>query len=341
MVAPVPYDAVLLQSFGGPEGPDDVMPFLRNVTRGRNIPDERLVEVAAHYHHFGGRSPINDQCRALQKALADALELPVYWGNRNWHPFLADTVRQMRDDGIRRALALATSAYAGWSSCRQYRDDIARARADVGDDAPHIEKLRHFFDHPGFIEAMTDCTRDALAELSADARLVFVAHSIPTSMAQAAGPRGNGYVDQLRTAAQLVTDALGHEEFDLAWCSRSGAPHIPWLEPDVGDHIEELAASGAAPSGVVLVPIGFVSDHMEVGYDLDVEAAERAKAVGMPMARAGTVGTHPRFIEALVQIIDERVTGGPRYSLSPDPELSFDACGGAGCCESPKEGGRP
>ena len=333
MTAPTPYDAVLLQSFGGPEGPDDVMPFLRNVTRGRNIPDERLAEVAEHYHHFGGRSPINDQCRALRDALSSSLDLPVYWGNRNWHPFLADTVREMRDDGIRRALALATSAYAGWSSCRQYRDDIAKARAEVGDDAPYIEKLRHFFDHPGFIDAMTDRTRDALDRLGSDARLVFVAHSIPTQMAAAAGPRGNGYGEQLRTAARLVTDAVGHDEFDLAWCSRSGAPHIPWLEPDVGDHIETLAKEDGAPSGVVLVPIGFVSDHMEVVYDLDVEAAERAEQVGMPLARAGTVGTHVRFVEGLVQIIAERTSGGPRYSLSPDPSLSFDACGGPGCCE--------
>ncbi|MDX6226391.1 MAG: protoporphyrin/coproporphyrin ferrochelatase [Frankiales bacterium] len=325
------YDALLLQSFGGPEAPEDVMPFLENVTRGRGIPSERLAEVAEHYHHFGGRSPINDHCRALKSALEDAIELPVYWGNRNWHPFLADTVRQMRDDGITRALSFATSGFAGWSSCRQYRDDIARARAEVGPDAPHIEKLRHFFDHPGFVEAMT--YRVLAAEPTPGARLVFVAHSIPSAMAANAGPRGNGYVDQLAVAASLVADAVGHSDYDLAWCSRSGSPQTPWLEPDIGDHLGALAHRGV--KDVVLVPIGFVSDHMEVVYDLDVEAADRAAALGITMRRASTAGTHPRFIQMIGELVAERTTGGPRLSLSPDPELSFDACGGDGCCGPP------
>jgi ferrochelatase len=324
------YDALLLQSFGGPEQPADVMPFLENVTRGRGVPRERLEQVAEHYHHLGGRSPINDHCRALKAELESALDIPVYWGNRNWHPFLADTVRQMRDDGVTRALSFATSGYAGWSSCRQYRDDIARARAEVGPDAPQIEKLRHFFDHPGFIEAVAERTQEALANLP-DARLVFVAHSIPLAMAQSAGPRGNGYVDQLVCAARLVTNALGRDdEVDLAWCSRSGDPRTPWLEPDVNDRLVELAQQRVASA--VLVPIGFISDHMEVVYDLDVEAAETAQRVGIEIRRAGTAGTHPRFVQMVVELVAERNAGGPRLSLSPDPELSFDACGGSGCC---------
>lgn len=327
---PVPYDALLLQSFGGPEAPDEVTPFLENVTRGRGIPPERLAEVAEHYHHFGGRSPINDQCRALKAALEEAVDLPVYWGNRNWHPFLADTLRLMQADGIRRALSFCTSGYAGWSSCRQYREDIARARAEVGPGAPRVEKLRHFFDHPGFIEPMAERTRAALAEVGEGARLVFVAHSIPRSMAESAGPRGHEYEGQLRVAADLVAGAVGHSEHDLAWCSRSGPPHIPWLTPDVGDHLATLKAQGV--ESAVLVPIGFVSDHMEVVYDLDVEAAERAAEVGITIARAGTVGTHPAFVAMIRELVEERTVGGERRSLSPDPALSFDGCGGAGCC---------
>jgi ferrochelatase len=322
----VSYDALLLQSFGGPERPEDVMPFLENVTRGRGVPRERLEQVAEHYHHFGGRSPINDHNRALKAALEGVLDLPVYWGNRNWHPLLADTVREMRDDGIARALSFATSAYAGWSSCRQYRDDIARARAEVGPDAPQIEKMRHFFDHPGFIEAVTDRTREVMSD---GARLVFVAHSIPTAMAESAGPRGNAYVDQLHTAARLVTAALGRDDYDLAWCSRSGDPRTSWLEPDINDHIRSLDHKA-----VVLVPIGFVSDHMEVVYDLDVEAAQTARELGIELARASTAGTHPRFVQMVAELVAERNAGGPRLSLSPDQELSFDACGGLGCCSA-------
>jgi ferrochelatase len=312
------YDALLVVSFGGPEKPADVLPFLENVVRGRGVPRERLLEVEAHYQAFGGASPINRQNRDLIEALRPVVGLPIYWGNRNWHPFLADTVRQMAADGIRRAAAFITSAYSSYSSCRQYLDDLAAAGASLGRptpaspsepaEAPEVVRLRHYYDHPGFIAAFADHTREALerlpAELREDARLVFTAHSIPTSMAATAGPWGGGYEVQLRRAAGLVADRVGRGgEWDLVWQSRSGPPQVPWLEPDVCDHLRGLHKEGARAA--VLVPIGFVSDHMEVVYDLDIEAARLAADLGMSVTRAATAGTHPRFVSMVRELLAE------------------------------------
>ncbi|HEY6296014.1 MAG TPA: ferrochelatase, partial [Streptosporangiaceae bacterium] len=275
------YDAFLLVSFGGPEGPDDVMPFLRNVTRGRRVPEERLAAVAEHYYAFGGVSPINQQCRDLLIAVradfaASSLSLPAYWGNRNWPPYLADTVRDMTADGVQRAVAFVTSAYSSYSSCRQYLDDIERARAAAGPGAPRIDKIRRFFNHPGFIDPFADHARAALAclpgDVREDAHLVFTAHSIPVAMAEASGPAGGRrYVAELTEASRLIAERLGGtHRWSLAYQSRSGPPAQPWLEPDVRDHLAELAKSGTL--AVVVIPVGFVTDHMEVRHDLDVEA---------------------------------------------------------------------
>lgn len=293
------YDALLVLSFGGPEGPDDVLPFLENVVRGRGVPRERLLEVAEHYRSFGGVSPINQQNRDLVAALRPVVDVPVYWGNRNWHPFGEDTVRQMHADGIRRAAVFATSAFAGYSSCRQYYEDIARISVEGG---PELVKMRHFGDHPGFVAAMADHARQALARLGRDdARLVFTAHSIPESMARTAGPSGGLYEAQLRRSAALVNEALGRTgPWDLVWQSRSGPPQVPWLEPDVLDHLRKVDAPA-----VVLVPIGFVSDHMEVVYDLDTEARQLARELGLPLERAATAGTHPRFVQMVRELMEE------------------------------------
>jgi ferrochelatase len=305
MGSTLPYDALLVVSFGGPEKPGDVMPFLENVVRGRGVPRERLLEVEAHYQGFGGVSPINQQCRDLIEALD--VDLPIYWGNRNWHPFLEDTVRQMKADGVRKAAAFVTAAYSSYSSCRQYLDDIARARAAVP-GAPEIVKLRHYYDHPGFIAAMADHTRAALDALPPavrdTARFVFTAHSIPVSMARTAGPTGGAYEAQLRKAAALVTEQVdAGRPWDLVWQSRSGPPSVPWLEPDVCDHLEALHEDGVR--AVVVVPIGFVSDHMEVVYDLDIEAATLAEKLGMALSRAATAGTHPRFVSMVSELLAE------------------------------------
>jgi protoporphyrin/coproporphyrin ferrochelatase len=297
------YQAVLLVAFGGPEGPDDVIPFLENVLRGKNVPRERMLAVAEHYQRFGGVSPINSQNRALVEALEREFQkcgiaLPVYWGNRNWHPLLADTLRSMRETGIRRALAFFTSAYSSYSSCRQYLENIEQAQREVGDGAPQVDKLRAYFNHPGFIESWIERAGDALACLPAErrptARFVFTAHSIPTAMAGKCR-----YEGQLREASRLVADALGvgQERWHVAYQSRSGPPSQPWLEPAIVDCLRTLKTDGARD--VVIIPIGFISDHIEVLYDLDVEARQAADEMGLNLVRVKTLGTHPRFVRMI------------------------------------------
>jgi len=329
------YDALLLVSFGGPEGPDDVLPFMENVTRGRNIPRERLEEVSQHYFRFEGRSPINDQNRALKAALEALLaeegpELPVYLGNRNWHPLLPDTLRQMRDDGIERALCFITSAYSSYSGCRQYREDLAAARDEVGEGAPELDKIRVYYNHPGFVDPQVDLVAEALEELPeevrASARIVFTTHSIPLTMS-----RHCDYEAQHYETCRLVMEHLPGREWDLVYNSRSGPPHIPWLEPDVNDHLEALAE--AEVPGAVVVPVGFISDHMEVIYDLDVEAVETAERVGLPMARAGTVGADPRFVTMIRELLLERLEGAPARALGTRGP-NHDACP-VDCCFTP------
>jgi ferrochelatase len=313
------YDAFLLVSFGGPEGPDNVMPFLENVTRGRGVPRQRLLAVAEHYYAFGGISPINQQCRDLIAALE--LPLPVYWGNRNWAPYLTDTVREMADAGVRRALAFATSAYRSYSSCRQYLEDIERAREAAGPDAPVIDKIGRYYDHPGFIGPFADSVSKALGTLPEDfrerAHLVFTAHSIPVAMAEHAGPGGRRYVSELTQASRLISERTGAgRPWTLAYSSRSGPPSQPWLEPDIGDHLADLAKSGT--KAVVVVPVGFVSDHMEVRHDLDLEAAETAASLGLAFARAATPGT--KLAPMIADLVRQHLEGAP-----PEP------CA-AGCC---------
>lgn len=329
----VAYDAVLIVSFGGPERREDVMPFLENVVRGRNVPRERLLGVAEHYYHFGGVSPINEQNRALAAALQANLKergpaLPVYLGNRNWHPYLAYTLRQMQADGVRRALGFFTSAYSSYSGCRQYRENIAAAQVEVGPGAPAVDKLRAYFNHPGFIDPMIERVREALDQVRADrraaARLVFTAHSIPTAMAA-----NSNYELQLREASELVSRGVGRSDWRLVYQSRSGSPAQPWLEPDIGDYLRELAAAGA--KDVVVVPIGFISDHMEVMYDLDMEAKQLAGELGLNLVRAGTVGTHPRFVQMIRELIVERISGARDRPAVGDLGPSHDVCP-AGCC---------
>jgi ferrochelatase len=345
------YDALLLVSFGGPEGPEDVVPFLENVTRGRGIPRERLVEVGAHYSAFGGVSPINAQNRALiaavERDLADAgLDLPVYWGNRNWDPYLVDAVRRMREDGVRSAAAFVTSAYSSYSGCRQYRENLQDAldvvAAEGEGDGPRIDKLRHYFDHPGFVTPMVDAVLEAKARLGvASPRLVFTTHSIPLDAARGSGPDGNAYLTQHRAVAGLVASQVSRRtpiaaDWDLVFQSRSGPPQVPWLEPDVSDHLSLLADKGC--EGVVLVPIGFVSDHMEVVWDLDTVALDHARTLGLPTERAATVGTDPRFVAMVRELVLERVGLVPARSLSPLGPWP-DRCA-PGCCANPR-GQRP
>ena len=302
---PVLYDALLVLSFGGPEGPDEVMPFLEYVTRGRSVPPARLAAVAGHYDQFGGVSPINSANRALVAALEEALApLPIYWGNRNWHPFLADTVRRMAEDGVRRAACFATSAYSGYSACRQYLEDVARARTEVGAAAPQIDKLRPFYDHPGFVEPFARATTAALDGLAPGVRdsahLVFTAHSVPRDQADA-----DVYLAQVEEASRLVAERVpGGHPWTVAWQSRSGPPSQPWLEPDVGDQLSALAGAGAGAA--VMVPVGFVADHLEVVYDLDVEASARAAAAGLAVARAATPATAPEFVAMVADLVSER-----------------------------------
>jgi ferrochelatase len=344
---------LLVVSFGGPEGPDDVVPFLQNVTRGRGIPEERLREVGQHYFHFGGVSPINAQNRALVAALRDELprqgiDLPVYWGNRNWSPYLADAVAQMRADGVRRAMAFFTSAYSSYSGCRQYRENLAAALTEVGEGSPQIERLGPYFNHRGFVDPFVDATTEAVRGLSdterAGARLVFTTHSIPTSMADSSGAStglaGGAYVQQHRAVAALVaarvTETTGTAlHWDLVYQSRSGAPHIPWLEPDIDDHLREIASTGC--SAAVVVPIGFVSDHLEVLWDLDTQARATADEVGLPMVRVSTPGADPRTVAMVGQLLRERLDGVPlsqRVRIGDLP-ASPDRCA-VGCCPNPR-----
>lgn len=321
-------DAVLVVSFGGPDTKADVLPFLENVLRGRNVPRERMLEVAEHYYHFGGKSPINDQNRLLVSKLREELasygpDIPVYWGNRNWHPLLKDTVTQMTRDGVRNALAFVTSAYSSYSGCRQYREDLERARQAVGQDAPEVAKLRAFFNHPGFIEPMTENVRAAMSGMSQPS-IIFTAHSIPTATA-----RTSRYVEQITEASRLVAERAGAVEWQVAWQSRSGPPGQPWLEPDIGDVLRATSARE-----VVLAPIGFVSDHMEVLYDLDEEARAIADKRGIVMKRAATVGAHPRFVTMIRELINERIDEGvPRLALGRFGP-NHDVCP-ADCCPAP------
>ncbi|MFW2383644.1 MAG: ferrochelatase [Acidimicrobiales bacterium] len=312
------FDALCLLSFGGPNGPADVMPFLRNVTSGRNVPDARLAVVAEQYDLFGGRSPINEQNLALIDALRtefddSGIELPIYFGNRNWEPYLTDTVQEMANDGVTNALVVTTSAFSSYSGCRQYREDLARAAEAVGEGAPGLHKLRLFYNHPGFVDAVVDRIGEVLEDGD---RVVFTAHSIPLSMA-----RWCDYESQLREIAAIVADRLD-VGWDLVYQSRSGPPQVPWLEPDINDHLEELHGRGV--TRVTVVPLGFLSDHMEVKFDLDIQAAETAASLGLTLRRAPTVGTHPRFIEAIRELVQEKLDGAPALWLGkagpwPDP----------------------
>jgi protoporphyrin/coproporphyrin ferrochelatase len=351
-----PYEAVLLVSFGGPERPEDVMPFLENVTRGRGIPAERLAEVSRHYLQFGGKSPINDQCRRLLAALTNELRrrgipLPLYWGNRNWHPYLADELRTIKRDGHRRVVAVVTSAYPSYSSCRQYRENLYDAAQGTG---LQIDRIRHYANHPGFVAASVDAALKALDTLDerADvARLVFVTHSIPTAMAETAGPaprsRRGAYVDWHAAVASEVAQRVAQHrgrssDFDLVYCSRSGPASQPWLEPDINDHLRQLA--GRDVPAVVVVPIGFVSDHMEVVFDRDTEAAATAEECGVAFARAATAGDHLLFVSGLVDLMMERAVAA--RGQEPDRPVLGSAPVGwfecrVDCCPNLREPGHP
>jgi len=365
VTVPVAYDAILLAGFGGPEGQDDVIPFLRNVTRGRGIPDERLEEVAHHYRHFGGVSPINDQNRELKAALEAELarrgiDLPVYWGNRNWDPYLADAVRAAHADGHRTLLAIATSAYSSFSSCRQYREDIAIALDATGLGGElTIDKVRQYFDHPGFVETFIEGVvagvRELLPQVDGDAsavRLLFATHSIPTADAERSGPRdrslgeGGAYAAQHLAVSEVVATeaarALGLDRlgWDLVYQSRSGPPTQAWLEPDINDRIAELPGEGVR--AVAIVPVGFLSDHMEVLWDLDTEALESASEAGLAAVRVPTPGSHRRFVEGLVDLVIERRDGTPVAERPALTDLGpwFDVCR-PGCCENVRAGFKP
>lgn len=366
----VAYDGLLLAGFGGPEGQDDVIPFLRNVTRGRGIPDERLEEVAHHYRHFGGVSPINAQNRALKAALEAELatrgiDLPVYWGNRNWAPYLDEAVTDAAAAGDTRLLGLATSAYSSFSSCRQYREDFARVLTETGlGDTVTIDKVRQFFDHPGFVQPFVDGVRDAVSGFLADGiapeavRVLFSTHSIPTADAERSGPRegderhrdlgeGGAYAAQHLAVADVVMAAVASEvpgadrvAWDLVYQSRSGPPSQPWLEPDVNDVIAELPAAGV--QAVAIVPLGFMSDHMEVLWDLDTEAMDAAAEAGIRAVRTPTPGVDPAFVSALVDLVQERLSGTPAGERPHATDLGpwFDVCRPA-CCENVRAGFKP
>jgi protoporphyrin/coproporphyrin ferrochelatase len=331
------FDALLLLSFGGPAGPEQVRPFLENVTRGRNVPPERLDEVAEHYLHFGGVSPINGINRALIAQLQAAQHLPVYFGNRNWEPYIEDTVATMRDNGVRRAAVFTTSAWSGYSSCTQYVEDIARARQAAGPDAPELVKLRTYFDHPLFVEMFADAVTAAAGTVPAGARLVFTAHSVPVAADRRCGP--NLYSSQVRYAATLVAAAAGYSDYDVVWQSRSGPSQVPWLEPDVADHLKGLPVDA-----VIVCPIGFVADHIEVVWDLDHELRSQVEAAGMAFARAATPNADRRFARLAIDLIDElRHDREPVRAGGPDPVPGcLASIDGAPCrpphCAAPESG---
>jgi ferrochelatase len=342
-IMPETYDAILFVSFGGPEKTEDVIPFLENVLRGKNVPRERMLEVAEHYYHFGGASPINEQNReiiaALEKELAThGPNLKIYWGNRNWSPYLKDSIEEMKNAGVKRALAFFTSIFSCYSGCRQYRENIAAAREEVGEGAPEVNKVRMPYNHPLFIEAQSELTREAIEKIPEASRsqlkILFTAHSIPMSMAD-----NSRYVLQLREAARLVTEKLGEIPWELVFQSRSGPPQQPWLEPDIRDRLDELNADKQI-SSVVIVPLGFVSDHLEVLYDLDVEAADRCSELGIPFARARAVGTHPKFITMIRELIVERMNGSEIRPALGNFGPSHDVCP-VDCCLYPRPQGRP
>ena len=375
--APTAYDAILLAGFGGPEGQDDVIPFLRNVTRGRGIPDERLEEVAHHYRHFGGVSPINAHNRALKAALeaelaARGIELPVLWGNRNWAPYLEEAVQDAADQGHTKLIAIATSAYSSYSSCRQYREDFARVLDTTGlEGSLQIDKVRQFFDHPGFVRPFIDGVRDAIAEavtandgldVATELQVLFSTHSIPSSDAERSGPADRGfgpdgaYAAQHEAVAQVVLDTAWSElletplgaglvgsaqpSWKLVFQSRSGPPSMPWLEPDINDHMRELAEGPTR--AVVIVPLGFVSDHMEVMWDLDEEATETAQELGFWSTRIPTPGIDPAYVSGLVDLVLERRDGVPAAERPHVTDLGpwYDVCR-PGCCENVRAGFKP
>lgn len=334
------YEALLVVSFGGPEGPDDVMPFLENVLRGKPVPRQRMLEVAEHYHQFGGVSPINEHNLELIRALRSELDqhghrLPIYWGNRNWKPLLPEALTKMADDGVERALAFFTSAFSSYSGCRQYRENIAAAQEQVGPRAPQIDKLRMFFNHPGYIEPVAESVRLQLEKLEPPARdaavLLFTAHSIPLAMAE-----NCAYERQLVEACRLVAQAVGHKRWELVYQSRSGPPPQPWLEPDVCDRIEELHRDGDDLTDLVVMPIGFVSDHLEVLYDLDTEAQQLCEKLGIRMHRAATVGSHPRFVTMIRELIEERLSDDPVRLACGEMGPSHDVCPEDCCLYAPR-----
>ena len=336
------FDAIMVVSFGGPESMDDVMPFLENVLRGKNVPRERMLEVSEHYRHFGGVSPINEQNRELIAALKEELaahniDLPVYWGNRNWHPMLPDALREMKDDGVKNSLAFFTSIYSCYSGCRQYRENIAEAQAGLGEDAPEVHKLRMSFNHPLYIDASVDRVKTALAEIPTErqsqTQFVFTAHSIPMAMAE-----GCKYSTQLNEACRLIMEQIGDNPWKLVYQSRSGPPSQPWLEPDICDYLEELKKDSDV-SDVVIMPVGFVSDHMEVLFDLDTEAKEKCEELGINMARAKTGGIHPSFISMIRELIVERTDGTEKRAIGEMP-ANWDVCP-QDCCTYERPKGRP
>ena len=334
----LPFDALLVVSFGGPNGPDDVMPFLENVLRGKNVPRERMLEVSEHYQHFGGASPINEQNLALIEAIkadlaANGIDLPVYWGNRNWHPMFADTLEEMKKDGIKKSLAFFTSMFSCYSGCRQYRENIIEAQEQVGPDAPEVHKLRMAFNHPLYIGASADRVQKALDQIPEGrrkaARVVFTAHSIPLSMAE-----NCKYETQLTEASRLIMEAIGENPWDLVYQSRSGPPTQPWLDPDICDHIQALHDAGGIED-MVIMPVGFVSDHMEVMFDLDTEAMDLCKELSINMVRAGSVGVHPQFVSMVSQLILERTTATEKQAIGNMP-ANWDVCPKDCCTYTPR-----